>query len=199
MLAKLHSASLLGIEAYPVEIEVDVSSGLPAVNIVGLPDTAVKEARERVKSALKNSGFSFPDNRVTVNLAPADIKKEGAGFDLPIALGILGAMRVIKPETLPQYLFIGELALDGSIRHSRGVLPITLLSRRMGKSIVVPHSNAKEAGIVEGCDVFPVRNLRECVDLVRGERKFSPITVNLEELYSESPSYEVDFSELRGI
>ncbi|MCD6220346.1 YifB family Mg chelatase-like AAA ATPase [Candidatus Calescamantes bacterium] len=198
MLAKLHSASLLGIEAYPVEIEVDVSSGLPAVNIVGLPDTAVKEARERVKSALKNSGFSFPDNRVTVNLAPADIKKEGAGFDLPIALGILGAMRVIKPETLPQYLFIGELALDGSIRHSRGVLPITLLSRRMGKSIVVPHSNAKEAGIVEGCDVFPVRNLRECVDFLKGERKFSPITVNLEELYSESPSYEVDFSEVRG-
>ncbi len=198
MLAKLHSASLLGIDAYPVEIEVDVSSGLPAVNIVGLPDTAVKEARERVKAALKNSGFPFPDDRVTVNLAPADIKKEGAGFDLPIALGILGALRIIKPENLPQYLFIGELALDGSIRHSRGILPIALLSREMGKSIVVPHPNAREAGIVEGCRVFPLKNLRECVEFLRGEREVRPLTVSLKELYSESPSYQVDFSEVRG-
>jgi len=195
MLAKLHSASLLGIDAYPVEIEVDVSSGLPAVNIVGLPDTAVKEARERVKAALKNSGFPFPDDRVTVNLAPADVKKEGAGFDLPIALGILGALRIVKPENLTQYLFIGELALDGSIRHSRGILPIALLSREMEKSLVVPHPNAREAGIVEGCQVFPLKNLRECVEFLQGERKIFPITVSLKELYSESPSYEIDFSE----
>ncbi len=198
MLARIHSASLNGIEAYPVEIEVDVSSGLPAVNIVGLPDTAVKESRERVKSALKNSGFPFPDNRVTINLAPADIRKEGAGFDFPICLGILVATRVIKPEVLKNFLVIGEVALDGRVRRTRGVLPMALLARDMGKNFLVPEGNSLEAGVVENVEVYPIRDLKQCVEFLKGEIELEKVSVDIEKLYSEPPSYEVDFSEIKG-
>ncbi|HEX67663.1 MAG TPA: ATP-binding protein [bacterium] len=198
MLAKLLSAALVGIEAYPVEIEVDVSSGLPAMLIVGLPDTAVKEARERVKAAIKNSGFSFPDNRITVNLAPADLRKEGAGFDLPIALGILGATRVISPSSFEDYIFVGEVSLKGEVRHTRGILPVALMAKEKRKKLIVPYPNAEEAGVVAGLEVYPVKDLRECVEFLCKERDITPYRVNVEEFWSHSSSYEIDFSEVRG-
>ncbi|MCB1195125.1 magnesium chelatase, partial [bacterium] len=133
MLAKVFSASVMGIDAYPVEIEVDVARGLPTVIVVGLPDAAVRESRERVKSAIQNCGFKHPVRRVTISLAPADTKKEGPGFDLPIALGILAASEQLKPENLNDYYICGELALDGAVRPIKGVLPMAIYARQNGK------------------------------------------------------------------
>ena len=131
MLAKVYSATILGIEAYPIEIEVDVSRGLPSFSIVGLPDQAVKESRDRVKPALKNSGFDFPVKKITVNLAPADLKKEGPSFDLPLALGLLAAIKLIKSERLADYFILGELSLDGSLRPVKGILSTVLKAKEL--------------------------------------------------------------------
>ncbi len=198
MLSRLLSSSLSGIDALPVDIEVDVSPGLPAVLIVGLPDTAVKEARERVKSAIKNSGFSFPENRVTVNLAPADLRKEGSGYDLPIALGILAAMRIIPPRSLEKYIFLGELSLQGRVRYVKGVLPVALLAKNMDKKLVVPQDNALEAGVVKGGEVFGVENLRECVEFLQGKRELLPVELDLDKVMNDFSSYEVDFADIKG-
>src|SRR5277367_979145 len=147
MLANIGSAALLGIDAYPVETEVDICPGLPTFQTVGLPDAAVKESKDRVKSAITNSQFTFPIQRITVNLAPADVKKEGPSFDLPIAIGILAASGVIPPKTLEGYWMVGELSLDGKLRPIRGALSIALAARDAGvKGLLVPPDNAKEAG-----------------------------------------------------
>ena len=149
MLARAFSFGLLGIEAYPVEIEVDISRGLPAVTLVGLADTAIRESKERVKSAIKNSGFNWPQERITVNLAPSDIKKEGACFDLAIALGILAASLQLNSERLKDYYILGELSLDGSLRPSKGILPIGIaMANSKIKDMIVSYQNAKEAAIV---------------------------------------------------
>src|SRR3989338_10786479 len=149
MLAKVLSYGLLGMEAYPIEIEVDVSSGLPAVSFVGLANTAIRESKERVKSAIKNSGFRWPGERITVSLAPSDIKKEGACFDLAIALGILGATEQLDSSRLQNYYYLGELALDGALRPVRGILPITLASAKSDrKKLIVPLPNAGDAAVV---------------------------------------------------
>ncbi len=149
MISKVNSFGLLGLEAYPVEIEIDVAKGLPALTLVGLADTAIKESRERVRSAIKNSGFKWPAQRITVNLAPSDIKKEGACFDLPIALGILASSGQINRDLLNNYAFLGELSLDGQIRPVRGILVISLaMANSSVKNLVLPEENAKEAGIV---------------------------------------------------
>src|SRR5437667_5249643 len=165
MLACLRTAAVFGVEACPVHVEVDVSFGFPAFTMVGLPDASVRESRDRVRSAIRNSGFDFPVHRITVNLAPADVRKAGASFDLPIALGILAAQGIVERRHIADLVLLGELSLDGSIQATRGVLPIAAAARREGLAgILLPALNAGEAAIVGGLAVFPVSSL---VDAVR--------------------------------
>src|SRR5207247_6245243 len=177
--AQIFSSGLLGVDAYLVEVEVDVlrSSGDQVkFNVVGLPDAAVQESRERVRSAIKNSGFTFPMARLTVNLAPADVRKEGPAFDLPIALGILCATGQVKPERLEEYVVAGELGLDGDIRSISGALPMAIGARAAGKTaILVPEANAPEAAVVEGLSVYPVANLSQVAALLSGNGSLAPL------------------------
>ena len=199
MLAKVFSFGLFGIEAYPIEVEVDVTNGLPAITLVGLADTAIRESRERVKSAIKNSGFSWPQERITVSLAPSDIKKEGASFDLAIALGILAATEQINSVRLNNYCILGELSLDGSLRPVQGVLPISIsLNKSDLRNLIIPLTNAKEAGIVSGINAFPIKTLREAVEFLNTPDLHPPFKINLEELFRVNQRYGVDFSEVKG-
>lgn len=199
MLAKVLSFGLHGIEAYPVEVEVDVSRGLPAINVVGLPDSAVKESKERVKSAIKNSGFNWPSERITISLAPSGIKKEGACFDLGIALGILAATEQISSQRLSEYFVLGELSLDGTLRPVRGVLPITMAALKSGPgSIILPEQNAKEAAIVPGASVFAFKNLRQSVEFLNNPAGLTPYKPDLLSLFQNRDSYVVDFAEVKG-
>ncbi len=169
MLAKAKSAAVVGLDAQGVEVEVDIASGLPALTIVGLPDTAVQEARERVRAAIRNSGYTFPLKRITVNLAPADLRKEGPAYDLPIAIGILIGSGQVEFDT-SQALFLGELSLDGSLRHTHGILSMVAMAREQGISTVfVPASNAKEASLIQGVSVIPVEFLSQLVAHLQGE------------------------------
>jgi len=169
MLASLRSAAVLGVEALPVIVEVDVSFGLPVFTMVGLPDTSVRESRDRVRTAIRNSGFEFPGHRITVNLAPADIRKAGASYDLPIALGVLAASGVIESRLLEGVVLLGELSLDGTIQPIRGVLPVAVAAKREGKAaILLPRANAPEACVVEGLRVLPVDSLVEAVEALNG-------------------------------
>ncbi|MCX5701683.1 MAG: ATP-binding protein [Candidatus Omnitrophica bacterium] len=199
MLAKVFSFGLLGLEVYPIEIEVDVSRGLPSVTLVGLADTAIRESRERVKSAIKNSGFAWPGERITISLAPSDIKKEGACFDLAIALGILSATQQLNGEKLKEYCILGELSLDGSLRPTRGILPISIaLSASKIKNIIVPCHNAKEAAIVLGICVWPLKTLRETVEFLNSPDTVKPLKLDLKELFKQNSEYQIDFSEVKG-
>jgi magnesium chelatase family protein len=169
MLASLRSAAVLGVEALPVIVEVDVSFGLPIFTMVGLPDTSVRESRDRVRTAIRNSGFDFPGHRITVNLAPADIRKAGASYDLPIALGVLAASGVIEPRLIDGVVLLGELSLDGAIQPIRGVLPVAVAARREGRvAILLPRANAPEAYVVDGLRVLPVDSLVEAVAALNG-------------------------------
>src|SRR5918994_3227501 len=157
MLARLESAAVLGVDAYPVHVEVDVGLGLPFFRMVGLPDASVRESRDRVRAAIRNSGFEFPSHRITINLAPADVRKAGSAFDLPIALGILAAQGVVKRREITDLVVLGELSLDGSIQAARGVLPIAAGARKDGiAGVLLPRSNACEAAVVEGLNVVAV-------------------------------------------
>src|ERR1700719_3438963 len=188
MLASLRTAALFGIEACPVHVEVDVSFGMPAFTMVGLPDASVRESRDRVRSAIRNSGFEFPSHRITVNLAPADVRKAGASFDLPIALGILAAQGVVERHHIADLVLLGELSLDGSIHAARGVLPIAAAAKRDGLAgIVLPAANAGEAAIVSGLDVFPVTSLAEAVRALN-EPSTPPATAIIPRPAAQSPS-----------
>lgn len=198
MLAKILSATVYGINGFIVEVEIDISSGFPTFTIVGLPDTAVKESKERVTSAIRNSGFDLPAKKITVNLAPADLKKEGAGFDLPIAIGILAALGNLKIENLKKYYIVGELALDGSVRAIKGVLPLALkIASENNKNLIVPKQNIKET-VVANINAYPVENLKEVVKFINEEIQLEPYKIDLEKLYEENFSYEVDFCEVKG-
>ncbi len=199
MLAKVISGALIGIDAYPVEVEVDIAQGLPQFSTVGLPEGAVKESKDRVKSAIKNSGYDFPARRITINLAPADIRKDGAAFDLPIAIGLLCATGVVNSEKLKKYILLGELSLDGQIKPVRGVLPIAVAARDWGDySLLLPADNVEEGAIVAGPEVYAVHDLGEAVALINGEQQFTPYRAdqNLENR-DLSPDSE-DFAEVRG-
>lgn len=199
MIVKTISSSILGIDSYPVDVEVDVSTGLPQFSTVGLPDTAVKESKDRIKSAIKNSGYSFPRHRVTVNLAPADIKKEGTRFDLPIACGILAAENIIEGRKLLDYMLLGELSLDGSVKTVHGALSAALQTQHSGlKGIILPQGNATEAAMVEGIDVIAVDYLHDVVEFLNDIRTISPVQVSAFELYSRSRSHLSDFDEVGG-
>lgn len=199
MLAKVLSAAVLGVDAHLVEVEVDLSNGLPAYEVVGLPDTAVKEAKERVRAAIKNSGGVFAGRRITVNLAPADLRKEGSGFDLPMALGLLIADEQLPPESVLSSLFLGELSLDGSIRSIPGVLPMTILAKAIGiRRLFVPRDNVNEALLVEGIDIYPVPDLGTLCAFLRGEGKMHIARPNREIAVTRSPGSDLDFSDVRG-
>lgn len=199
MLAKVSSFGVFGLEAYPVEIEVDVSGGLPAVILVGLPDSAIRESRARVKSAIRNSGFSWPGERVTISLAPSDIKKEGASFDLAIALGILAATGQLDAGRLCGYYILGELGLDGSIRSTRGILPISMaVAKAENKNIIVPYVNGQEAAIAKDAQVFALRTLRETVEFLHRPETVKPLQSDAEALFRQNAQYPIDFSEVKG-
>ncbi len=199
MFSKVLSAAVLGIDAYIVEVEAHLEGQLPFFAIVGLPEGAVRESKERVNAAIKNSGFRFPIKRITINLAPADIKKEGSAFDLPIAIGILAAMGQVSIEHLTDYVILGELSLDGSLRPVRGALPITLAARKArAKGIILPRVNAKEAAISSDVKVYPVSTLSEAVDLLNGIKPVEAFKVNIEEVFSRNRNYLYDFSDVKG-
>jgi len=199
MLAKALSFGLVGIEPYPVEVEVDVSPGLPAVTLVGLADASIKESRERVKAAIKNSGFSWPQERVTVSLAPSDIKKEGSSFDLAIALGILAAAEQIHPACLSEHYLLGELSLDGTLRSTRGMLPVSMaIANSKVKNMVVPLENAKEAALILQTRVWPHRSLRETVEFLNNPDKAQPFQLDPQDLFRSNAHYAIDFCEVKG-
>jgi len=187
MVARLESAAVAGIDARLIEVQCDVANGLPAFHIVGLPEKEVVESRERVRSAIRNSGFGFPAQRITANLAPADLRKEGVGFDLPMAIGILVASRqLVLPEL--RAVVVGELGLDGDVRPVRGALPIALAAAAAGiETVIVPVGNGGEAGLVDGVAALPVRSLSEAVRLLRGELTIAPVRVDREALLGSSP------------
>ncbi len=199
MLAKVFSGAVYGVDAYEIEIEVNAGHGEPKVVVVGLPDAAVKESSDRVWTALINSGFSPPMGRTTVNLAPADIKKEGPSFDLPIALGMLASEDQLDGARLADYCVTGELALSGEVRRVRGVLPIALRARAEGrKGILVPPENAEEAAVVAGLAVHPVANLREAADFIEGKREIPPFQVDMQAAFGGGTSYDDDYADVKG-
>jgi len=199
MVAKVKSLTVVGIEAFVVDIEVDITNGLPQIAVVGLPDNTVKESKERIRSAIKNCQFKYPSQRITVNLAPADIKKEGSALDLAIAIGILAACGHINEENLSRYVFIGELSLNGNLRPVKGVLPIAMNMVKKGlDSIVLPRPNANEAGVVNKLSVFPADNLLEVVNFINEQTSIKPLALNKEDLLTHSGGYLFDFSEVKG-
>src|SRR5258708_3465171 len=176
MLAHVLSSAVIGIDAIPLDVEVDISTTVPMWNLVGLPDTAVQESRERVRSAIRNSAFEFPLRRITINLAPADVKKEGPSFDLPIAVGVLAASGQVSAQVLHETMMVGELSLDGSVRSVAGVLPIALAAKTAGiKRLIVPALNTREAAIAGGIDVIPVRTLAEVIELLNFPDTMNPV------------------------
>ncbi len=199
MLAKVHSAALMGIDAYPIEIEVNAGSGKPAVIIVGLPDAAVKESKDRVRTSISNSGYQYAMGHTTINLAPADVKKEGPSFDLPIAIGILAVTGQIRPDAADDYAIVGELALSGEVRSVNGILPIAVLARDKNKrGLIVPADNAAEAAVVQGLDVYAARNLREIAMFLNGELKLSPTREDPGRLFQSASHYDADMADVKG-
>lgn len=196
MNGKIFSAGLYGIDAFPVEVETYITKGLPKFDIVGLPDTAVRESRDRVRAALTNCGFSFPPYRITVNLAPADIKKSGVLYDLPIFLAILAKSGQLEAD-FDGYMFVGELSLSGEIRAAAGVLPMVIKARELGfKGIFIPEKNAPEGAVVEGIDVFPARHVQQVVDHLTGFNSILP--AREENFPKREQSHFPDFSEVCG-
>jgi magnesium chelatase family protein len=199
MLAKVLSSALLGIDAILIDVEVDIAQGLPQLATVGLPDGAVKESKDRVKAALKNSGYEFPNRRITVNLAPADVKKEGASFDLPISIGILAATGAISGEKLSRYILLGELSLDGGVKPVRGCLPVAVAAREAKLAgIIIPAENVAEGGVVEGIEVIGVTELSQVVDFLNGTLQIAPYQADIEGLFSQGGDAGDDFCEVKG-
>ena len=207
MLAKSQTCAVVGLDGFIVEVEVDISPGLPAFTIVGLPDTAVEEARERVRAAIRNSGYEFPMRRITVSLAPADLRKAGPAYDMPIAVALLLSSGQV-PEVPESALFLGELSLDGGVRHTNGILPMVVVARDEGfKRVFVPASDAREAALVEGIEVLPVSTLAELGSHLRGELSIAPVpsgqtiedfAQDSEESGATGYSGGVDISDIRG-
>ena len=196
MLARVYSCAVIGLEGVIVDVEVDTAQGLPGVDIVGLPDAAVQESRQRVQAAIKNAGLPYPRKRLVVNLAPATVRKEGPAYDLPIALGVLVSSELLSPTSLEGTLVVGELSLDGSVRHARGVLPVAALAREQGfKRILVPYADAAEASLVPDLEVIPVRSLLELFNFLSGREIIPPFTGNFPETLQSTPM--TDFGEIK--
>jgi len=199
MLASVHSGTIHGVEGLPVEVEVDIAGGLPGFDVVGLPEGAVKEGTHRVRAALRNSGYAVPARKVVINLAPADLRKEGSAFDLPIAIGILAASGQIPCEALHGWQLLGELSLDGRVKSVRGALPIAAGGRALGlRGMLLPDANAHEAAVLPDFAVLPVETLAEAVAFLRGEREIAPIQVDLAAVLADAARSELDFADVRG-
>lgn len=201
MISKVISATVIGLEAYKIEVETDFVNSLPSVSIVGLPDAAVNESRERVRSAIKNSDFSFPTQKVVINLAPADIKKEGANFDLAMAIGILTKDEVIQQQDIANFAFLGELSLDGNLRRINGVFPLVLGLKNSGvKSVIVPKDNVEEAALADGIDVYGAESLTDVVNHFTTDIKLKKTTINIKEFLSEHSLDDIlyDFKDVKG-
>lgn len=200
MLSQVLSSATYGINAHIVRVETNIEKGLYSFVVVGLPDNAVKESRERVIAAIKNTFTKIPNIKITVNLAPADIKKEGSAYDLPIAVGILSAIEIIKSDLLKDFVILGELALDGSLRPVHGVLPIAVEVKKNNlRGMILPKENAKEAAMVEGIEVYPMGSLSETVDFLNSEHEIlTPFKINLDEVFSQERQYSIDFSDVKG-
>ncbi|MFC2156422.1 YifB family Mg chelatase-like AAA ATPase [Acidobacteriota bacterium] len=198
MLYRVSSAALFGIDALPIDIEIDINKGLPGFSIVGLPDPAVRESKERVRAALKNCGYSLPSLKTVVNLAPADRKKEGSSFDLPISVGMLAHIGLFPEDRMSDFLFLGELALDGRLRPIKGILASAVLASRLGKrGIVIPYENRKEAALVQGIEIYGLKDIVQVVELLDGTGSIGPVHYSLNDLLARE-NYIGDFSEIRG-
>ncbi|MFO7675371.1 MAG: YifB family Mg chelatase-like AAA ATPase [bacterium] len=199
MLSRITSTAVFGVEAFLVSVETDISPGIPLFTIVGLPDAAVKESQHRVQAAIKNSGLSFPNRRITVNLAPADVKKEGAAFDLPVAAGIVSAFGGLPPARCRDWVLLGELSLDGSLRPIRGAVSMALAARDAGlRGLVLPAANAAEAAMVTGLPVYGVKTLTETIRFLAGELALEPTRVDVAAVFARAGTHEVDLAEVHG-
>jgi magnesium chelatase family protein len=199
MLSKILSSATIGIDAYTVEVETNVEKQIPGFTIVGLPDNVIKESKERVITAIKNSGYDFPIKKITINLAPADIKKEGSSLDLPIAIGIMQAMELITLDSYKDTIFLGELSLDGKLRAIKGALPIAVEAKRKGiKRIILPIDSAGEASIVDEVEVYGMESLKEVVNFLSGSVEKERTKTDKDELFSQINLYHLDFSDVRG-
>ncbi len=198
MLSQVNSTALLGLDGYIVNVESDISNGLPAFDIVGLPDAAVKESKERIRAAIKNSGLTMPSKRITINLAPADVKKEGAHFDLPIAIGIIAASEQLSsPDT--DCIFLGELSLNGDLRRINGVLPMVISAYQKGiKTVFLPEENAREAAVIEGLTVYGAKNLKELVSHLSNQQKIKPYKTEVQQLFNTNRKSICDFADVKG-
>lgn len=200
MLIGVKSMSLLGVEGYFVDVQVDVGSGLPNWEVVGLPDTSVRESKERVRTAIKNSGYQLPSRRIVINLAPAYTKKEGSFFDLPIAIGILYDIgEIYNSSNITEYVFIGELSLDGKLNKVNGILPMCIEALNLGmKKIIIPYENRLEAGVIKGLEVYPAQSLENVVNHLNGQNLIEPFSVESTEIFSKGQQISFDFSEVKG-
>jgi magnesium chelatase family protein len=199
MLSQIISCAVSGIDGLPIQVEVDLARGLPAFSTVGLPEGAVREAKDRVRAAVKNAGYEFPQHRITVNLAPADVKKEGTGYDLPIALGILAASGLVESELLTQTAIVGELSLDGSVRPVPGILPMALAARQAGLvNFLVPVANAAEAAIVQGLAVYGIERLDQAVEFLLGKTELTPLVIDPAAFFARQDLYTIDFADVKG-
>ena len=202
MLSKVKTIILNGLEGKLIEVQTDIMSGLPSFEIVGLPDASVKEAKERIKIAIKNSGIEFPSKKIVINLAPADVRKGGTSFDIPMSIGILFAMQIIdnnKLEQLAQTIFLGELALDGKVQRINGVLPMCIEAKQLGiKRVILPKANAMEAAIVKDLEIIPVIKLSEIIDYINGKIEITPVKNNVEKMLREEEKSGIDFSDVKG-
>lgn len=199
MLSIIKSMSLQGLEGYLVDVQVDVAAGMPNWGVVGLPDISVKEAKERVRTAIKNSGYEFPSRRIVINLAPADTRKEGSFYDLPIAIGILIDFGEIKKQSMAETVVIGELSLDGQINHVNGILPMCIEAKKLGiKKVILPKKDAEEAAIVEGLQVIGVENLQQVVAYLNQKEDIESTKTNIKNLFYQKQKYPLDFAEVKG-
>ena len=199
MLSIVKSMSLIGLDGYLVDVQVDVSAGIPSWDVVGLPDISVKEAKERVRTAIKNTGYDVLSRKIVVNLAPADIKKEGPFFDLPMAIGVLICSENIKPKNIQDTVFIGELSLDGKLNKVIGILPMCIEAKKLGiKKVILPIENAKEAAVVEEIEIIGANSLKQVIDYLNEEDETIPTNINITEIFENQNTYGLDFSEVKG-
>lgn len=199
MLVKVYGSAVIGVEATSITVEVNIDNGI-GYHLVGLPDNAIKESCYRVSSALKNSGFKFPGKKITINMAPADLRKEGSAYDLALALGIMAASDQIDPESLKEYMIMGELSLDGSLNPIRGALPIAVQASKDGfKRLILPEVNGKEAGVVEGIEVYGLKSIKEVVDLLKNTSNIKPLRIDIQkEFYERAKETDLDFADVKG-
>lgn len=199
MVSRVISGGVIGIDPYVVKVETDYSGGLPSISVVGLPDSAIRESRDRVRSALRNCGYALPTRRYTINLAPADTRKEGAAYDLPIALGLIASLGAIPKESLEKWLIVGELSLNGVVNPVKGVLPLALLAKSIGVvGVIVPKKNAMEAAVVDGIEVKSASELGSVVGFLRGEGELPTVSISKESIFERPPDYEIDLAHIKG-